>query len=89
MNRPLPSRITVSIGELALRGFPADQQHRITRDLEAALGHLLADPQVAAELTGAGSQRGLKLALPSAPAPEGAASIGSRAAAAIVQGLRR
>ena len=72
-----------------LRGVPRDQQTDIAGQLQFQLGHLLADPSIAAGLAEDRTLKTLRIAEPLRMRSVRQDPIGIQAASSIVGGLRR
>lgn len=82
-------RIVVHIDKLVLKGFEPGEQQRISRDLQAELGRLLAAPAAYGQLASLGHIPRLRVGNDAAAHGEMPASTGISAARAIARGLSR
>ena len=89
MSISLPSRVSISIDRLVLRGFFADQRMAIAGQLRSELARLLADPHVAASVAQGRHREALRIAEPVRMASAAHGPVGAQAAASIIRGLRR
>jgi hypothetical protein len=84
-------RIVVHIDKLVLKGIEAGEQQRISLDLQAELGRLLAEPAAYGQLASLGHVPRLRIGGDRASAIQGEkpSSVGISAARAIAKGLSR